>query len=191
MIGGGPAGLATALAARQRGLDVTVADSLAPPIDKPCGEGLMPDGVAALRRLGVNLPAIAGQPFRGIRFVSSELSVEATFPSGTALGVRRTNLHRIMVEHAEAAGVRFLWRTVGNRDSGPWSSGEPRIGSRPLDRWCGWRQLESAPLGQAGSSSAKRTAVCVPQALQDRALERFHGIALGPELPAVCHSGWS
>ena len=112
VIGGGPAGLAAALAARQRGFEVTVADSLAPPIDKPCGEGLMPDGVAALKRLGVNIPTIEGHLFRGIRFVSSELSVDAKFPYGTAIGVRRTNLHRIMVEHAEAAGVRFMWRAV-------------------------------------------------------------------------------
>ena len=58
VIGGGPAGLAVALAARQRGMSVTVADSLAPPIDKPCGEGLMPDGIVALQRLGVSIPAI-------------------------------------------------------------------------------------------------------------------------------------
>lgn len=112
VIGGGPAGLAAALAARQRGFEVMVADSLAPPIDKPCGEGLMPDGIAALQRLGVSIPAVEGQPFRGIRFLGSGLSVEATFPVGRALGVRRTNLHRIMVEHAESAGVRFLWRAV-------------------------------------------------------------------------------
>ena len=41
VIGGGPAGLAAALAVRQRGMSVIVADSCAPPIDKPCGEGLM------------------------------------------------------------------------------------------------------------------------------------------------------
>jgi flavin-dependent dehydrogenase len=112
VIGGGPAGLAAALAARQRGFEVTVADSLSPPIDKPCGEGLMPDGITALERLGVSIPAIEGQRFRGIRFVSSGLSAEAVFPNGTAVGIRRTNLHRIMVEHADAAGVRFLWRSV-------------------------------------------------------------------------------
>ena len=37
VIGGGPAGLATAIAARQRGFDVVVADGAQPPIDKPCG----------------------------------------------------------------------------------------------------------------------------------------------------------
>ncbi len=53
VIGGGPAGLAAAIAARKRGFEVVVADSAQPPIDKACGEGLMPDGVAALARLGV------------------------------------------------------------------------------------------------------------------------------------------
>jgi flavin-dependent dehydrogenase len=45
--GGGPAGLAAAIAARGRGFDVTVADCAIPPIDKACGEGIMPDGLAA------------------------------------------------------------------------------------------------------------------------------------------------
>ena len=118
VIGGGPAGLAAALAARQRGLEVTVADSLAPPIDKPCGEGLMPDGLAALQRFGVSIPALRGFPFRGIRFVSSCLSTQARFPEGTALGVRRTDLHDVLVQHAEAAGVRLLWRSVVTAISG-------------------------------------------------------------------------
>lgn len=112
VIGGGPAGIAAALAMRQRGLDVTVVDSCVPPIDKPCGEGLMPDGVAALEKLGVTVPAIEAYPFCGIRFVSGGLSAEAVFPYGFALGVRRTNLHRVMVEHAEKAGVQFRWQTV-------------------------------------------------------------------------------
>ena len=148
VVGGGPAGLAAALAARQWGFAVTVADSLAPPIDKPCGEGLMPDGIAALQQLGVSIPAVEGHRFRGIRFVSSGLSVEAPFPYGSALGVRRTNLHRIMAEHAEAAGVQFMWRGVvtGLCDGGVvvnrevvrarWIVGADGGGSR-VRRWAG------------------------------------------------------
>jgi flavin-dependent dehydrogenase len=60
----------------------------------------------------VSIPPIDAYRFRGIRFVSSGLSAEAAFPDGSGLGVRRTNLHRIMIEHAERVGVRFLWRTV-------------------------------------------------------------------------------
>jgi menaquinone-9 beta-reductase len=112
VIGGGPAGIAAALAARQRGFDVTVADGCSFPIDKPCGEGLMPDGVSALQSLGVSIPSIEAHRFEGIRFVSSGLSAEARFPYGSGLGVRRTNLHRIMVDHAESVGVRFHWRAV-------------------------------------------------------------------------------
>jgi flavin-dependent dehydrogenase len=70
IVGGGPAGLTAALALRQRGARVTVADARRPPIDKACGEGLMPDSVRELRRLGVHLDATDGGIFRGIRFVS-------------------------------------------------------------------------------------------------------------------------
>jgi 2-polyprenyl-6-methoxyphenol hydroxylase-like FAD-dependent oxidoreductase len=111
IIGGGPAGLATAIAARQRGLRVTLADGSRPPIDKPCGEGLMPDGRRALARLGVEIPAESSHPFRGIRFVSGGLSVDASFPHFGAVGVRRTILHGLMAERAEAAGVDLLWQT--------------------------------------------------------------------------------
>jgi flavin-dependent dehydrogenase len=103
--------LAAALAARRKGLNVTLADGARPPIDKPCGEGLMPDGLAALRSLGVTLDATDGQPFRGIRFVDRGVSFEAGFPEGYALGIRRTVLHSRMVEAAAAAGVRMLWGT--------------------------------------------------------------------------------
>jgi menaquinone-9 beta-reductase len=112
VIGGGPAGLATAIAARRRGLSVVLADGAVPPIDKPCGEGLMPDGVEALRHLGVTIPAGEAYPFPGIRFVSDGTKAEAAFPRGTAYGIRRTDLHRIMLDHAAACGVRMLWKAA-------------------------------------------------------------------------------
>jgi flavin-dependent dehydrogenase len=111
VIGGGPAGLAAAIAARQRGFNVIVADGSRPPIDKPCGEGLMPDGRAALAELGIFVPEEFSHPFRGISFVSGGLRAEANFPNGCGIGVRRTVLHRLMVERAEAAGVSLLWNT--------------------------------------------------------------------------------
>ena len=40
----------------------------------------MPDGVAALRRLGVELGAEQGVPFRGIRFLDDRHVAEAAFP---------------------------------------------------------------------------------------------------------------
>ena len=110
VIGGGPAGLAAAIAARQAGLTVTLADGAIPPIDKACGEGIMPDGIAAAQSLGISLDS-AGHPFRGIRFCDAGSRVEAEFPQGEGLGIRRTDLHPILVRRAEADGVRLRWGT--------------------------------------------------------------------------------
>lgn len=112
MIGGGPAGLAAAIAARHVGFRVIVADGAQPPIDKACGEGLLPDGVAALERLGIQPPVAEGLRFRGIRFLTSELSADALF-SGSSFGlaIRRTTLHALMVERAAQLGAEFRWRT--------------------------------------------------------------------------------
>jgi flavin-dependent dehydrogenase len=109
VVGGGPAGLAAAIAARRKGLSVMVADGARPPIDKACGEGLMPDGLAALSQLGVIIGQSDSYPFRGIRFLESGIAVDASFPSGHGLGLRRTILHARLIEAAEQAGVRLCW----------------------------------------------------------------------------------
>jgi menaquinone-9 beta-reductase len=111
VIGGGPAGLAVAIAARNKGFDVTVADGAKPPIDKACGEGLMPSTAAALGELGVAICPDDGQAFRGIRFVDTVTSVEAGFSGASGVGVRRTVLHKKMVERAEECGVTLRWNT--------------------------------------------------------------------------------
>lgn len=107
--GGGPAGLAAALALRKQGFSVTVVDCAVPPIDKACGEGLMPDSLAALRRLGVDLDVSEGYPFKGILFSDGVSTVRGNFPNGLGLGVRRFHLHALLVKHAEAAGVNLIW----------------------------------------------------------------------------------
>ena len=113
VVGGGPAGLAAAITARQRGFRVVVADSAQPPIDKACGEGFLPDGLAALERLGIHVPLGDSYPFRGVRFLTSSLSAEALFPAGgSGLAVRRTVLHSIMIERAAQLGADLLWRTA-------------------------------------------------------------------------------
>ncbi len=101
VIGGGPAGLAAAIAARMKGFDVTVADGVKPPIDKACGEGLLPGTIAALRELGVAISPDDGQAFRGVCFVDAANSAEASFSGASGFGVRRTVLHQKMVERAQ------------------------------------------------------------------------------------------
>ncbi len=107
--GGGPAGLAAAIAARQAGLTVMLADPARPPIDKACGEGIMPAGIAALRRLGIELLPGQFSALAGMRFVDAHGAVDAVFPHGRGCGARRTTLHQVMVERAEQAGVELLW----------------------------------------------------------------------------------
>jgi len=111
VIGGGPAGLAAGIAARRKGLSVTVADGAEPPIDKACGEGMMPETQAALRELGVELPAGAGYRIRGIRFAQNDTQVAAPFPEEQGIGVRRTLLHELLIREAERCGVKLLWKT--------------------------------------------------------------------------------
>ena len=111
--GAGPAGLATALYAARAGLDVTVVDpraALDKPIDKACGEGLMPGAVAALRTLGVDPP---GRPFHGIGYFAGRHRAETWFRAGSGLGVRRTDLHDALLTEVRAAGIAVLPRAVG------------------------------------------------------------------------------
>lgn len=109
VVGGGPAGLATAIACRRQGLDVVVLERDEVPIDRPCGEGIMPEGVAALARLGVELSDRDGRRFGGIRWLDGDRQACGHFREGQGYGVRRTTLHRRLAEHAASAGVELRW----------------------------------------------------------------------------------
>jgi flavin-dependent dehydrogenase len=148
VIGGGPAGLAAAIAARQRGFEVTIADGARPPVDKACGEGLMPDTLSALHDLGISLSASDGFALHGVRFWERGTGAEADFPEEHGLGVRRVVLHQVLLENAQSMGVRFLWETpvVGIRSDevltaggtirARWIVGADGISSR-VRQWCG------------------------------------------------------
>jgi len=111
IVGGGPAGLAAAIALSQKGLAVTVADGASMPVDKVCGEGILPEGVSSLAGLGVEIPAQDSVPLRGMRFWAASQCAQAEFPGSRGLGVRRLVLHRAMIAAARAAGVTLRWRS--------------------------------------------------------------------------------
>lgn len=102
IVGGGPAGLATAIEARLRGLSATVLEPRPTTIDKACGEGLMPGALPALRRLGVDPP---GSVLRGVSYRDAHRRVDHRFVSGEGRGVRRTVLHDALTRRAEELGV--------------------------------------------------------------------------------------
>ncbi|MEV6984814.1 NAD(P)/FAD-dependent oxidoreductase [Sphaerisporangium sp. NPDC051017] len=103
--GGGPAGLATAINAALAGMEAVVVEPRATPVDKACGEGLMPTGAAALSALGVRAP---GRPLRGIRYADARHRVHAEFRHGPGLGVRRTSLHAALAGRATEVGVKIV-----------------------------------------------------------------------------------
>lgn len=118
VVGAGPAGIATAIAASLKGLRVTVVDARRPPIDKPCGEGLLPEAVRSLRLLGIEPSVCSSFPLGGIRFTDEHSSASAVIPKGTAYGMRRTALHQLLIERAHEVGVSFLWGArIGRFDS--------------------------------------------------------------------------
>ena len=148
VLGGGPAGLAVAIAARAAGFQVILADARCPPIDKACGEGLMPDSFAAAHQIGITIPLSCGSPIRGIRYSGGQNSVSAQFPQGIGLAVRRTVLHKMLADHAREAGVEMLWgHSVSGIDGNTVSTGKEKLTARwiigadgsqsSVRRWCG------------------------------------------------------
>ena len=122
IIGGGPAGLAAAIVLARAGVHTLLCEKGSFPIDKACGEGVMPTGWSHLQALGVahlldeqNCTSIAG-----IRYVSPSGRVAAApFAEGPGRGIRRTAL--------SAA----LWQATGAL---PALRIEQQTAAEPLDR---------------------------------------------------------
>ncbi|MDQ6847186.1 MAG: NAD(P)/FAD-dependent oxidoreductase [Candidatus Dormibacteraeota bacterium] len=122
VVGAGPSGAATALVLSRAGHSVTVLDSAHFPRDKACGEGLMPPGVAVLRRLGVLDGVLATQAprIRGVMYAHSRNATKAyaPFPAPAdgsepwGLGVRRTVFDAVLVDALRRAPTVMLMEGV-------------------------------------------------------------------------------
>jgi flavin-dependent dehydrogenase len=109
VIGGGPVGAALAMFMGRAGRRVTVLEKSRFPRDKPCGEGLMPSGVAVLDRLGIDLVAAGFPPLSGVRYVLAGGSAGGAFRAGRGCGVRRLRLDQLLAERAAGTpGVELL-----------------------------------------------------------------------------------
>jgi flavin-dependent dehydrogenase len=107
IVGGGPVGLVAAIHAAQSGLSVTVVEARVEPIDKACGEGLMPSGLLELQLVGVDPP---GHPMQGIRYLDARSgdAATATFQQGPGRGIRRTVLHEHLARRAKQVGAEIV-----------------------------------------------------------------------------------
>ncbi|HEY2784380.1 MAG TPA: NAD(P)/FAD-dependent oxidoreductase [Fimbriiglobus sp.] len=103
IVGAGPAGLAAGIVLARNQLRVLVCDPHKIPIDKVCGEGILPPGLNFLRQLDVvrHLDPAETYPFWGIRIrTASGVTSAASFKEGPGLGVRRLNLSRALATTA-------------------------------------------------------------------------------------------
>jgi flavin-dependent dehydrogenase len=126
VVGGGPTGLAAAIMARLAGMSVIVFEPKTMPIDKACGEGLMPPALLVLEKIGVD--KLEGHRFLGVRYVEGDRVAQAEFSMGPGLGVRRTVLHDALTRRALDLGVQIRptrVRTWSQNQTGVVVEGEP------------------------------------------------------------------
>lgn len=105
IVGAGPAGLSAGIVLARNRLRVLVCDPQPLPIDKACGEGVLPHGLAHLGALNVvgNLNVHESHLFCGIRFRTAGGAIaSARFAEGPGLGIRRLNLSRALAQTARS-----------------------------------------------------------------------------------------
>jgi flavin-dependent dehydrogenase len=132
IVGAGIAGSVLATLLGRSGFSVELFERGCFPKEKPCGEGLMPCGVAALERMGLAGAAV-GRPFYGVRYHLRNLTVEGQFPSVAGFaslgrGQRRKDLDQALFRAATATpGVTAF---TGTRVDGPLCENERVAGVR-------------------------------------------------------------
>ena len=113
VVGGGPAGAATAYWLAEAGHDVVVVERKTFPREKTCGDGLTPRAVKQLADMGLE-PTIARDHHRfdGLRAVAHGLTLELQWPEhpeypSHGYVVRRRDLDQLVAEHAVKSGANL------------------------------------------------------------------------------------
>lgn len=106
IVGGGPAGSATALRLARAGVAVRVIERAAFPRRKVCGEYLSGGAVATLDRLGVlDRVRVQAAPLHGVRLVAAGAPPVALPFGRPALACARETLDALLLDAAAAAGA--------------------------------------------------------------------------------------
>jgi menaquinone-9 beta-reductase len=114
VIGGGPAGAATAIRAARAGARVVVFEKGAHGRDKVCGDGLTPRAVGALQELGIDYDG--AHRIDGLRMIAGRQRRQLPWPEhgrfpahGAVWPRRRLDAH--LVDAAEKAGAELVYET--------------------------------------------------------------------------------
>ena len=114
VIGGGPAGAATAIRAARLGINVTVFEKGDHGRDKVCGDGLTPRAVGALNDLEIELQE--AHQIQGLRMIAGSQTREldwpetSRFPAHGAVWPRR-QLDAALMDAAATAGAELIYNT--------------------------------------------------------------------------------
>ena len=114
VIGGGPAGAATAIQAARGGASVAIFEKASSGRDKVCGDGLTPRAIGALQKLQIDLEGI--HKINGLRMIAGKTRRELEWPSGGsfpsygAVWTRR-ELDSHLLETASQSGATIFYET--------------------------------------------------------------------------------
>lgn len=114
VVGGGPAGSATAHYLAARGHSVLVCEKKSFPREKTCGDGLTPRAVKVLEEMGLRDELATWERVRGLRVHAAGRTLELPFPEldewcNYGLVKARKDLDQIVLDNAEAAGAKVVY----------------------------------------------------------------------------------
>ncbi len=116
VVGGGPAGAATAYWLAQHGHDVCILERKNFPREKTCGDGLTPRAVKQITDMGLADSLAPFHRYEGLRATANGRSLELKWPSHPVYPshgyiVRRRELDQMVADNAVKAGAQ-LWTGV-------------------------------------------------------------------------------
>jgi flavin-dependent dehydrogenase len=121
IIGGGPAGAATATLLARAGREVVLIEREKGPADKVCGEFLSREAGLYLGALGVDLGGLGAVPIEAVRLVEGEKVARVELPFA-AWSLSRRALDEALIGRAAAAGATIR-RGAGVAELAPRSEG--------------------------------------------------------------------